>query len=81
MMILPETDGDAALLVLDKLRTVVEQANFHYRKTAVPVTVSCGVTQLSEGDNKTTLYKRADEALYQAKQGGRNRCELKHSSF
>jgi two-component system cell cycle response regulator len=40
----------------------------------VPVTVSLGVALLGEGDaTPEDLYKRADERLYEAKQGGRNR--------
>jgi diguanylate cyclase len=77
MMILPETEADAAYHVADKLRKTVEDANFHFRENKVPVTISCGLTGLNEGDDKDSLYDRADNALYEAKQGGRNRCELK----
>ena len=81
MMILPETSGADAFTVTDKLREVVEQANFHYRETAVPVTVSCGITELAEGDDPASLYKRADEALYKAKHEGRNQCQLKPPEY
>jgi diguanylate cyclase len=77
MMILTETEADAALHVTDKLRKTVEDANFHFRENRVPVTISCGLTGLKEGDDKDILYDRADNALYEAKQGGRNRCVLK----
>jgi len=81
MLVLTETSADDALIVTDKLRGVIEQANFHFRDTAVPVTVSCGITDYSEGDSVEELYSRADEALYEAKEGGRNRCVLKKASF
>jgi len=77
MMILTETEADAALHVADKLRKTVEEANFHFRENRVPVTISCGLTGYTEGDDKDSLYGRADSALYEAKQGGRNRCILK----
>jgi len=81
MLVLTETSADDALVVTDKLRGVIEQANFHFRDTAVPVTVSCGITDYSEGDSVEELYSRADEALYEAKEGGRNRCVLKKAAF
>ncbi|MDX1334919.1 MAG: diguanylate cyclase, partial [Gammaproteobacteria bacterium] len=81
MLVLTETSADDALAVTDKLRGVIEQANFHFRDTAVPVTVSCGITDYSEGDSVEELYSRADEALYEAKEGGRNRCVLKKAAF
>jgi diguanylate cyclase (GGDEF)-like protein len=41
----------------------------------LPVTISIGVTQYRPGDNVSTMYGRADEALYAAKRNGRNRVE------
>jgi diguanylate cyclase len=77
MLILTETDPESALTVADKLRQTVEEANFHFRENKVPVTISCGLTGYREGDDKSSLYGRADTALYEAKQTGRNRCILK----
>jgi diguanylate cyclase len=77
MLILTETDADSALSVADKLRQTVEEANFHFRENRVPVTISCGLTGYREGDDKGSLYERADTALYDAKDSGRNRCILK----
>jgi diguanylate cyclase len=81
MLILTETTADDALTVTDTLRGIIEQANFHFRDKAVPVTVSCGITEYSEGDTAEEMYSRADQALYEAKEGGRNRCILKKASF
>jgi diguanylate cyclase len=39
----------------------------------VAITVSCGVTSYAPGDTTTTLIHRADDALYRAKEGGRDR--------
>jgi diguanylate cyclase len=77
MLILTETDAESALQVADKLRQTVAEANFHFRENRVPVTISCGLTGYRDGDNKSSLYERADTALYEAKAGGRNRCVLK----
>jgi len=66
----PETTLDEALLVAERIRSLVEQ------ETEPSVTVSCGVAEWSQ-DNGTisveSLFYRADMALYQAKHSGRNR--------
>ena len=40
------------------------------------ITISCGVTQYKKDDSEDTLIKRADDALYKAKEKGRNRVEV-----
>jgi diguanylate cyclase len=42
----------------------------------VAITISCGVTEFIQNDTDETAFERADQALYQAKQEGRNRCCL-----
>ena len=73
-LLLPMTTLEAATTVADKLRCVVEGAEFHHHGDPVRVTVSAGLTDFSRGDTPTTVYERADRALYQAKQQGRNHC-------
>jgi len=71
--LLPETNLDAARTVAEKVRRAVEAFRFHSRGKRVPLTVSCGVGQLRDGDTVETAFERADRALYAAKGGGRNR--------
>ena len=62
--------------VAEKVRLVVEQTTFRFEKHVMPTTISCGATVWLKGeDGAEALYKRADAALYRAKQGGRNRVE------
>lgn len=68
-----ETDGDTALVVADKLRRAVENGAFPRK---LPITVSLGVGLARRNDNIDLLFKRTDQALYAAKQGGRNRTRL-----
>ena len=49
-------------------------AAFRHHGEPVKVTISSGLTEFRAGDTPTTVYERADRAMYQAKQQGRNRC-------
>ncbi|HYN15081.1 MAG TPA: diguanylate cyclase [Terriglobales bacterium] len=71
-IITPETGLESALAVSDKLRRVVE--SWHFPGVARPVTISAGVAEYPvQGGTRDQLVKSADEALYAAKQSGRNR--------
>ncbi len=63
-----------ALHVANQVRTAVEGLRFHFRGTPVRVTVSCGITELKQGDASEQAFDRADGALYRAKNGGKNLC-------
>jgi diguanylate cyclase len=56
------------------LRLAVENAAFRHHGEPVKVTISSGLTEFRAGDTPAGVYERADRALYQAKQQGRNRC-------
>jgi diguanylate cyclase (GGDEF)-like protein len=73
-VLLPEIGLDGAAVTAEKLRMIAEIAPIRFEQQMIPVTISLGVAMLS-GDDMTgeALYKRADEKLYAAKQGGRNR--------
>jgi len=75
VVLMPQTDRAAAGTVAEKLRCAVEQCTFQYRDHPVSVTVSCGYTDFRDGDTPEVVFERADQALYRAKRGGRNRCE------
>jgi diguanylate cyclase len=73
VVIMPNTDSEAAYRVAEKLRSVIAGAGFHYRNQPVRITVSCGLAGFREGDTAEDAFRRADDALYGAKQAGRNR--------
>ncbi len=73
--LLPE-ELSAAAKVADEIRAAIASFKFNYQGKRVPMSISCGVTQCREGDTASTLIERADHALYKAKEGGRNRCEV-----
>jgi len=71
-IITPETTLESALAVSDKLRRVVE--SWHFPGLAGNVTISAGVAEFpAQGSTRDELVQSADEALYAAKQSGRNR--------
>jgi len=76
VLLLPETDSQAALNTVETLREAIAQCPFHFKDQRVGVTMSFGVTELREGDTPERAFERADQALYLAKNNGRNRCEL-----
>jgi two-component system cell cycle response regulator len=76
VVVMPNTRGDYACLVAERLRRHVSGAPFAIKagSDALSVTVSLGVAVASSvGDTADKVLKRADEALYRAKQNGRNR--------
>ncbi len=74
LMLLPETDDGGAFKLAEKLRRAVENCGFNSRGKPVPITISCGLSSVREGDTPERLFERVDQALYQAKAQGRNRC-------
>ncbi|ACL03379.1 GGDEF domain-containing protein [Desulfatibacillum aliphaticivorans] len=74
VIILPDTTREGAVMAGEKLRKKVEKANFVYDGEKVNVTISVGGTKVREADKDTNdLFIRLDEAMYQAKESGRNR--------
>ena len=73
-IILPEIDVVAARKMADKVRSVVEKSELKFEQTVVPCTISMGIAELGADDaGAPSVYARADEALYAAKNSGRNR--------
>lgn len=76
---LPGGDARLAHLIADTLRQRFEQQDFEHawRVKAIPFTVSIGVATREAGERDVdSLMRRADRALYQAKESGRNRVEV-----
>ena len=72
--VFPETRLEDALALANKIREKVANSKFHYEQKPVPITASAGLATFSPGDTIEDVFKRADKALYQAKETGRNRC-------
>ena len=72
-ILMPKTNLKAGFAFAEKVRRVVESHKFVYDGNELPVTASIGVSDYRSGiNNGTDLFKRADEAVYKSKEGGRN---------
>ncbi len=83
VVLMPETDPQAALNAANRMRDIVEKTPFTINAdgTTIQKTISIGVSSLHpDGDSVETLLKRADEALYAAKNGGRNKVKVSQSA-
>ncbi len=76
VVIFEHTPTKVASSVLEKLRKLVQDCQFFYRDNKVDVTVSFGLTTVQKEDTIESLFMRADNAMYNAKNAGRNRVEV-----
>ncbi len=74
VMLLPGTRQEETLRLLNELRLQVENCGFHYHGDSVKITVSCGISSFNNNDTLAQVFDRADQALYKAKDSGRNLC-------
>lgn len=73
VILMVNTSLEGAMNLAEKLRGLIEVHRFNYRDQ---ITASFGVTEFAIEDNKSTLFEKADEALYVAKKNGKNRVEV-----
>lgn len=77
IMIMPETNIEGAIIPVQRLRRMIEEYDFDYNGVKTNVTASIGLTMnYPEFNSPAELLKSADEALYKAKESGRNRVVL-----
>ena len=77
ILLLPDTDRFGASAVADRLRKHISTISLQVENTPITISVSMGIVELiPKIDKLEDLIKRADEALYVAKQSGRNRLEI-----
>lgn len=76
VFLMPETECDDALRTMDSVRQQIAECGFHFTEQPVQITMSFGVTELTQGDSLEDAFARADKALYQCKNNGRNQCVL-----
>jgi diguanylate cyclase len=75
VLLMPSTVPTAGLKLLESLRASIEACPFHFKGEPVTITVSIGMSAFRPGEYGDQVLKRADQALYRAKNAGRNRVE------
>ena len=75
LVILNNTNLDDAKVIGERVRDFVEKLSINTSTNAITTSVSIGISTLNTIDTKDNLFNRADAALYQAKNNGRNRVE------
>jgi len=76
VLLIPSTPMEGGLKLLDTLRSAIENCPFHFKGERVTITLSGGISAFSNAERSEQVFERADQALYRAKRGGRNRIEV-----
>ncbi len=71
-ILLPGASLEVCQRLGDRLLEAVRRGPFQYQELSIPATVSVGMAELVPGETVASWLERADRALYQAKEGGRN---------
>lgn len=72
LILLPETDGEHAFILAEKIRNKVKNSQFAYKGKAISITISIGSTEVTEAFSIEHAINRADRSLYEAKENGRD---------
>ncbi len=73
---LSNTDQEGAKIAAQRIQREVANNQFTFNRMSISVSVSIGVTQICADDDLNSAFCRADEALYKAKRGGRNKVAM-----
>ena len=72
LVLLPECDEDALLGVAERIRSEIEKLEIAGGESAIRCTTSIGAYYAPAPEEQDSMLRKADHALYQAKEGGRN---------
>lgn len=73
-LVLTGTMAEGAQVMAERVRGMIEAIDFSAISADFKVTVSIGIAEAIRGEDPAVTFKRADDALYLCKEGGRNRC-------
>lgn len=72
LIAMPGTDQEAAVIAADRIRSLIGGTPITVGDQAFSIAVSAGISEARKGEQFRDVFKRADGALYSAKQAGRN---------
>lgn len=76
LLLLPNADLADAVTIAERIRHAIADEPFQFNDFSIETTVSLGVSSLTEKTSLTEAIELADQAMYRAKQNGRNRVEF-----
>ena len=76
VLILRETSEEGAMILAERIREDLSQANYTYKRAPIHTSVSIGIATAVESDDPESILERADRALYRAKDAGRDLVSL-----
>ncbi len=76
VVLMRETGLEGARLLAERIRANIEKTPCHCSGIDIKMTISAGVSAYETGDSPLTLFARADEAMYIAKDNGRNQTQV-----
>jgi diguanylate cyclase (GGDEF)-like protein len=76
MAFLPNLHAEEARRIAEKIRTLIETYPYEKDGVILKITISAGVSALKAGDNMSSIFERADAALYSSKKTGRNKVSI-----
>jgi diguanylate cyclase (GGDEF)-like protein len=79
LVVLPDCATDTAREIAERVRQQIAEAPLVTDPAPINITISIGVSQWRPGEEARDLLHRADEAMYRAKQKGRNRVEVENA--
>ena len=73
MLLLNNTSREGTMQLADRIRQAIEDTPCICQAKSISITVSMGISGFTDNDDRDSFFERADNALYQAKEAGRNR--------
>lgn len=72
MLLLNNTSREGTLQLADRIRQIIEETPCICHVKSISITVSMGISGFTDNNSRDSFFERADKALYQAKETGRN---------
>ena len=73
VILMPETSPQDAVQIITRVQRELTKRIFMHNREKLLITFSAGVAMMSQGEGQADMIKRADAALYRAKNAGKNR--------
>lgn len=78
LVLLPETGGEGAELLAERIRKKIAEQEVHYNNIRFSITITLGIAVYASTERTDEFIKRADSALYKGKENGRNCTSISH---